>query len=235
RDGADRLPRCRGRHPHLSFFQPGGCTCEERMLVVGASNQWFPQTLSALAVPRTGASELQAKVEQHWPTLQHSTNPEMVLFALNVDAPGFRELHRWSHEEIWAAIERHRREAASPQPPAGDGRPDLLTAEWEIFSAAQLPDPTDDFALRRDPDGVPEDLLRAWQARVDGSPALEAHRGAYARHRRNRYSDRITGPFDEMRLWPGARYLALHTLSHLLIRTIALECGYSQASLAERI
>jgi hypothetical protein len=27
----------------------------------------------------------------------------------------------------------------------------------------------------------------------------------------------------------------LHTLSHLLIRTIALECGYSSASLSERI
>lgn len=35
--------------------------------------------------------------------------------------------------------------------------------------------------------------------------------------------------------WPGARYIALHTLSHLLIRTIALECGYSSASLSERI
>ena len=38
-----------------------------------------------------------------------------------------------------------------------------------------------------------------------------------------------------MRDWPGARYIALHTLSHLLIRTIALECGYSSASLSERI
>ena len=35
--------------------------------------------------------------------------------------------------------------------------------------------------------------------------------------------------------WPGPRYIALHTLSHLLIRTIALECGYSSASLSERI
>ena len=35
--------------------------------------------------------------------------------------------------------------------------------------------------------------------------------------------------------WPGVRYIALHTLSHLLIRTIALECGYSSASLSERI
>ena len=37
-----------------------------KLLVVGASNQWFAQTLSALAVPRTGASELAAKVAEHW-------------------------------------------------------------------------------------------------------------------------------------------------------------------------
>jgi hypothetical protein len=38
-----------------------------------------------------------------------------------------------------------------------------------------------------------------------------------------------------MRGWPGPRYIALHTLSHLLIRTIALECGYNSASLSERV
>ena len=35
--------------------------------------------------------------------------------------------------------------------------------------------------------------------------------------------------------WPGARYLALHTLSHLLMREVALECGYGSASISERI
>lgn len=35
--------------------------------------------------------------------------------------------------------------------------------------------------------------------------------------------------------WPGDRYLVLHTLSHLLVREIALECGYSSASISERI
>ena len=38
-----------------------------------------------------------------------------------------------------------------------------------------------------------------------------------------------------MQGWPGSRYIALHKLSHLLIRTIAMECGYNSASLAERI
>lgn len=297
--GAAKLPRCRGRHPQLGGFRPGGCDRELKVLVVGASNQWFAQTLSALAVPRTSASELQTKVEQQWAALRDLPGAGMLPYA-RANVPALRELERFSDEEIWAAIEQ-RRHAAPDEPPA-EGYPDLRTPEWEIFSAPQLPPPTDDFTLRRDPDGVPgllkgvyadviqaerlrevralvgftrldspdpddpdlvtraplgrppvtwvpasevrgegiflrlpEGLLRAWQARVAGSTALAAHKAAYARFRSNRYSGRIAGPFDPMRLWPGTRYFALHTLSHLLIRTIALECGYSAASLSERI
>jgi hypothetical protein len=35
--------------------------------------------------------------------------------------------------------------------------------------------------------------------------------------------------------YPGARYAMLHTFSHLLIRELALECGYNTASIRERI
>lgn len=34
---------------------------------------------------------------------------------------------------------------------------------------------------------------------------------------------------------PGLRYLLLHTLAHVLIREVALECGYSAAGIGERI
>ncbi|HZO66587.1 MAG TPA: DUF1998 domain-containing protein [Kribbellaceae bacterium] len=298
RYGAEKLPRCRGRHPQLAAFEPGGCGHDPKVLVVGASNQWFAQTLSVLAVPRTGASELQTKVEQHWTVLSGLPAAAMLPFA-RANVPALREFEKWTDDEVWAAIERHR---AGPQDTDVAGYPDLRTPEWEAFSAPHLPEPTDDFTLRRDPDGVPgelkgcyadviqaerlrevraligftrldapdpddpdlvtraplarstttwvpasevrgegiflrlpEDLLYAWEARVADSGVLHEHKGAYARFRQNRYSDRITGPFDPMRLWPGARYIALHTLSHLLIRTIALECGYSSASLSERI
>ncbi|MFF9764653.1 DrmB family protein [Streptomyces caelestis] len=73
------------------------------------------------------------------------------------------------------------------------------------------------------------DLMAEWVAR------MEAHREAYDRFRSNRKPDRKTSDFDPLHGWPGARYIALRTLSHLLIRTIALECGYGSASLAERI
>ncbi|WP_232429395.1 DUF1998 domain-containing protein [Noviherbaspirillum autotrophicum] len=35
--------------------------------------------------------------------------------------------------------------------------------------------------------------------------------------------------------YPGIRYALLHTLLHLLIRELALECGYNAASIRERI
>ncbi|WP_218951978.1 DUF1998 domain-containing protein [Amycolatopsis anabasis] len=82
---------------------------------------------------------------------------------------------------------------------------------------------------------LPDDLLDRWVDRVTDTDAMRRHRDAYAQFRKNRYSDRVRGPFDPMAHWPGERYIALHTLSHLLIRTIALECGYSSASLSERI
>jgi len=297
--GKEKLPRCRGRHAHLSWFDPKGCSEQPTLLVVGASNQWFPQTLSTLAVPAAGPNELQAKVERYWAALE--ALPAAMLPYARQNVPALREFEKWSDDELWAAIERHRARSHDTEQGKG-GYPDLHTPEWQVFSAPELPEPTDDFALRRDPNGVPaqlkehvadivqvervrevralvgftrldapdpedpdlvkrapltrgkhdwvpasevrgegiflrlsEDLLRDWERRVASSHALLAHQEAYARFRQNRYSDRISGPFDPMQHWPGARYYALHTLSHLLIRAIALECGYSSASLAERI
>ncbi|MFI7080620.1 DrmB family protein [Micromonospora sp. NPDC049903] len=297
--GAQKLPRCRSRRAHLGDFESGGCKGELKLLVVGASNQWFAQTLSALAVPPTGVSELQAKVVQHWSTFEKMESVTFLPFA-RAAVPTLREFDRWTDEQIWAAVERHR--AGLKGDDDESGYPDLHTPEWEIFSAAELPEASDDFTLRRDPDGVPaqlkeiyadviqaerlrevralvgftrldapdpmdpdlvqraplararlewvpasevrgegiflrlpEDLLADWEARVADTETMQTHREAYGRFRRSRYSGRIRGGFEPMRHWPGERFIALHTLSHLLIRTIALECGYSSASLSERI
>ncbi|MFI0370827.1 DrmB family protein [Actinomadura sp. 1N219] len=302
--GEENLPRCRARHPHLGVFDPQGCDRAPKLLVVGASNQWFAKTLAALHVPESGASALDTKVEKEWAAIE-GLAPSMYAYAREY-VPPFKELDQWSDDEIADAVAR-RRAKLEGAPDAKDDTsryPDLRTPEWEVFSADRLPDPNPDFTLRRDLDGVPdelagvyadvvqaerlrevraligftrldapdpedptlvelvrlarsgpawvpasevrgegiflkvpEDLLQKWEARVEKSRALELHREAYGRHRRNRYSDRIAAmsDFDEMALWPGARFIVLHTLSHLLIRTISLECGYSSASLSERI
>lgn len=296
----ENLPHCRGRHPHLTWFALDGCDQEPKVLVVGASNQWFAQTLSALAVPKTGASELASLVAASWHVLEGLPGGPAGLKWARTAVPQLQLFERWTDDVLWAAVEDHRTESTDDEGPADEGYPDLRSAEWEIFSAGVLPDPHDDFTLRRpgvppelagqledvvqverlrevralvgftrldapDPDDpglvepaplskstpdwvpasevrgegvflrLPEDVLQEWEQRVERSPALAAHRAAYARFRENRYSARVTGPFDPMKHWPGVRYLALHTFSHLLIRTIALECGYSAASLSERI
>jgi hypothetical protein len=37
------------------------------------------------------------------------------------------------------------------------------------------------------------------------------------------------------RLFPGGPYVLLHTLSHLLIQSLAMRCGYPASSIRERI
>jgi hypothetical protein len=73
-----------------------------------------------------------------------------------------------------------------------------------------------------------EDALQAWEAlacvqQVDRM-LVAGHQG----WRNSRHLDPTEG-------YPGIRYAMLHTLSHLLIRELALECGYNAASIRERI
>ncbi|MGN2640575.1 DrmB family protein [Nocardia takedensis] len=296
--GEQNLPPCRGRHPHLSTFD-ANCAKPLKVIVVGASNQWFAETLSALAVPSTDSSRLDDLIEKHWDAL--SGLPRAMYPYGRTQVPAFRELVDWTDDEVEQAVERRRAKLAGDT--GGDEEDgDLRGAEWRVFAADRLPEPNADFALYRDVDGVPkpligiyddviqaerlrevraligftrldapdpqdpnlvtrvplarsrpewipasevrgegiflklpEDLLRDWERRVENSETMARHREAYERYRANRYSDRIAGAFDPMANWPGLRFYALHTLSHLMIRTIALECGYSSASLSERI
>ena len=56
----------------------------------------------------------------------------------------------------------------------------------------------------------------------------EELRKGYEGWRANRNLDPSKG-------FPGARFYLLHTISHLFIRELALECGYNAASIQERI
>jgi hypothetical protein len=73
-----------------------------------------------------------------------------------------------------------------------------------------------------------ETLVSEWCDRVSDHHDIDALRDAYGRWRANR--DMTPDPG-----FPAARFLFVHTLSHLLIRQVALECGYSSASIRERL
>ncbi len=72
-----------------------------------------------------------------------------------------------------------------------------------------------------------EDAVRQWVA--DHAAYDEAFLGA---HRRWRSARGLVPPEKD---YPGLRYVLLHSFSHALMRQFALECGYSAASLRERI
>lgn len=294
--GRAKLPRCRGRHPHLETFASGGCSLRTTLLVAGASNQWFPLTLSALALPEAPKDDLPSVVERRWEEVKTITSRPV--FDVLADTSPYAFLREHDADALIAEVQaRHSGQMTQDERPR---ETDLLGPEWRMLSAPEPPEPDADFTLRdaqvpdsltgllqqirqaerlrevralvgftrldapdpEDPDAVArvelsntpldwvpasevrgegiffrvdDNLLNHWVARTQNSPELTAHRDAYVRFRENRRSNRHTGPFEPLKDWPGARYIALHTLSHLIIRTISVECGYNSASLAERI
>jgi hypothetical protein len=68
--------------------------------------------------------------------------------------------------------------------------------------------------------------ISAWLAR----PAVQARLEALASGHEVWLKDRKS-----KRLFPGGPYLVLHTLSHLLIQTLSMRCGYPASSIRERV
>ncbi|MFO7302629.1 MAG: DUF1998 domain-containing protein [Acidobacteriota bacterium] len=73
-----------------------------------------------------------------------------------------------------------------------------------------------------------EDAVARWEERVAGSRRLELLRRSHQRWRERR-------GLDPAAKWEGPRYVLLHSLAHALATELALECGYSPASVQERI
>lgn len=279
------LPPCDGRWPHLR--DRGQCGTTVTAILLGASNSWFPLTMSALSIP-TAVNKLGQLVEEHWAVLEKATSIQVL--------EAFRQIGQlkafvtYSDTEVWDAIEARRAGEDEGHEPQG-----LRDPEWQVFSN---PDPAlngRNFRLREvavpqgydglfervvlaeslrevrslvgftriespgdltDPDDLPEETraplcrnlpqwlpsievhgeglfiqfseaaIQGWLNRVSDLDAefLEAHK----RWRRLRKLDPDTG-------YPGMRYVLLHSFSHCLMRQLTLECGYTAASVRERI
>ena len=76
--------------------------------------------------------------------------------------------------------------------------------------------------------------VEEWETTIRGTALWAAHRDAHRRNFRRRFSETAKQVDPDSRL-PAPRYWLLHTLSHVLIREMAMSCGYGAASLAERI
>lgn len=286
--GKDNLPGCRGRHPHLNRFD-ASCTEDPRAILLGATNGWFPVTLSVLAIPQTG-SPLAQLVADGWTffeDVESAAEAAAVVKTLKKSAQ-LAGIEMFTGDQVWAAIEAHRSGTI------GEEELDLKGPEWDVLTS---PNPPTDYphfmskkvgvprgfepyvsrvlllerlrevnALlgftrveapnegeaadraprapigRSAPTWIPasqvhgegiflqfdEAAVVAWEA-LPGVKALEVRlRGG---HRGWRTKRRLTP--DEG--FPGMRLVLLHTLAHLFIRELALECGYNAASIRERV
>jgi hypothetical protein len=73
-----------------------------------------------------------------------------------------------------------------------------------------------------------EEAVTRWESR----PEVQARAKAMGEKFRQWEAERGTRPPSP---FPGARYVLLHSLAHVLIRQLSLDCGYSASSVRERI
>jgi hypothetical protein len=289
--GKRNLPQCRGRNVHLRNFESDGCDQQMIAISLGASNSWFPITLSALSIPNS-VNKLEQLVEKHWVTLEKAVSLE-VLQAFRAIGQ-LKEFSQYDDTALWAEIQR--RQAANDDEEEADVR-DLKTPEWEVFSSADIKCNTSDFQLRPvdPPTGfepyfekvVLVERLREVRALVGFTrieapgdfadtgeippenwaplsrqeptwvPAAEVKgEGIFLQfseaaitqwEKIKAVKDYHNDCFEAHKIWrsarnlepalgfPGARYILIHSFAHALMRQLAIECGYTAASLRERI
>ena len=78
------------------------------------------------------------------------------------------------------------------------------------------------------------DAVATWESRILATELWHAHRDAHRRNFERRFSETAADVDPDTRLKPP-RYWLVHTFAHVLIRELAMTCGYSAASLSERL
>ena len=291
RVGQENLPGCRGRHPHTDTFG-GKCAEEPKAVLLGATNSWFPISLSALAIPISKDPIVQL-VHDGWEYFEDLESPVEVKITIKAlkKTGALSGIEKHSPDVVWAAIELIRdgeSEGAVTEADIKDPEWEVLTdpnppMDWPHFLSKSVPPPAgfeDRIASvlllerlrevnallgftrveapeemgessdhpdaadlsRKKPEWVPagqvhgegifirfdEDLLETWADREEVQLLDKKLRAGHRGWRNARKLDPNEG-------YPGIRFALLHTLSHILIRELALECGYNAASIRERI
>jgi hypothetical protein len=123
-----KMPVCRGRRPHLRDFDVEECTHQVRSLILGASNTWFPVSLSTIAIPISADIVMQL-VEEKWAKLRNVTSMDIIAFLRSSGDLG--RLSQYPDKKIFDAIQGYRNQ--EQEIGIGPEKPDLKTPEWKVF------------------------------------------------------------------------------------------------------
>lgn len=232
-DGSVHLPACRGRHPHLGIY--GRCTQPPKVLNLGASNLWFPVILSALDIPLSGplpersSTRTEIKLPE-WQVLTQQVDPKAgpQFRAVPIDSPGaFAQLI----DQV-VLLERLREVNALIGFTRIDPPDESTGGDTDRMVALSRGKPTWAIAGEVYGEGIfirfNEDAIQHWERSVTAQQRYAALERGHNQWCQARERPVRTGLVD-------LRYALIHTLSHVLIRELAFECGYNAASLKERI
>ena len=127
-ENREKLPECTGRRPHLRDYDSEKCELLIRTTSLGASNTWFPVSLSTIAIP-VSADIVMQLVEEKWAILSAVKEMSTIEFLRNVGNLG--RLSQYSDAKIFEAIEAFKNQQFN----GGTKRtkPDLKTPEWRVF------------------------------------------------------------------------------------------------------
>ncbi len=288
-------PQCSGRRPHLRDSDPELCEEQVKCILLGASNAWFPLTLSTLYLP-AAADPLGQLVDEYWASLMPITGKSVLdaFKGLPMMAATLAAFSLYSDDEFLAAIEAKRNQSSSTN---NLEVADIKTPEWRMLCEAHPAKNGRDFFLSRHdaPEGyenlfdqtVLVERLREVKALVgftriespgefsDADELPEEQRAPLSRKpplwvpasevrgegiflkfnaaaistwaARAAVQQRGAAFFNTYQQWraarglpadihfPGMGYILLHSFSHALMRQLVLECGYTAASIRERL
>lgn len=147
--GEENLPACRGRHPHLNRFD-SECGEEAKAVLLGASNAWFPVSISVLAIP-VGDS-LDKFVEDGWGFFEKVKDIDGLKLLLDFlrEANKLVGIEKFEPEEIWEAVRTKREGEASEHVTEED----VKWPEWEVLTAKEPPKDWPHFLAKEA--GIPE-------------------------------------------------------------------------------
>lgn len=138
------LPTCRARRPHLRDIDPSGCGSSEiKPILLGATNSWFPVTLSSLHLPRSGKSELSRKIEDASEVVGEVRHVAVIEHLRHTGKLG--PLAEYTDEQIMEALLERGRDVGE------EDAQDLKRAEWSAMSTPEAAPSSADFQLREVP------------------------------------------------------------------------------------
>ena len=165
---SNALGFCRGRRPWLGAHSSEECSERSRLLVRTASNAYFAQVLSALALPDHGG-ELERTVRELWGDLQIVQSVEDIRFLKRKPMVAER-LEPFDEDKVMTTIEAIKAGGCVFEPPVKQAELEAILAAPEGYGEDAPLDP--DFHVRRLPD-------HAWRHGSD----LDAIESVYQLHR----------------------------------------------------